>query len=261
MVLPARAISFAQAMKVLQGASVVESEQDLLNVLACAPRVVIDVGAGDGRWAYERARRDAGTLYLGLDPDAEAMKMYAYRASRKPARGGVANAVFAVGSVEEPPDDLVGIADEVRVNFPWAALLRGLLSADARVLSGLASLGKPGATFGLVLTYDAGHDHGAGLGEAAASVSCRLARSAEGAVRPRGAADGGRAPPEPRRSAGDTIDLGPPAAARQAARGVRGHVRESGRVSRAGRWAQRSIVTTCTIRWTHCGDLHTIDRR
>ncbi|HXH23245.1 MAG TPA: class I SAM-dependent methyltransferase [Dehalococcoidia bacterium] len=124
---------------------------------------MLDIGAGDGRWAYEQARRDPGSLYIALDPDAEALKEYAFRAARKPARGGAANALFVVGSVEAPPPELLACADELRVNFPWAALLRGLLLADRATLRGLSSLGKPGARFELVLTYDPAHDHGAGL--------------------------------------------------------------------------------------------------
>jgi 16S rRNA (adenine(1408)-N(1))-methyltransferase len=88
---------------------------------------------------------------------------YAYRASRKPSRGGLANVLYVLGSVEEPPEELMRAADEVHVIFPWAALLRGLLRPDERILGGLVSLGKPGAAFELTLTYDAAHDHSAGL--------------------------------------------------------------------------------------------------
>jgi hypothetical protein len=44
------------------------------------------------------------------------------------------------------------------VNFPWAALLRGVLRGEARVIAGLARLAKQGARLELVLTYDAAHD-------------------------------------------------------------------------------------------------------
>ena len=91
-------------------------------------RVVVDVGAGDGRWVYESARGDPSSVYIAIDPDGEALAEYAYRASRKPARGGIANAQFVVASVEKLPPELDSIADVVRVNFPWGSLLRGLMS-------------------------------------------------------------------------------------------------------------------------------------
>jgi 16S rRNA (adenine(1408)-N(1))-methyltransferase len=96
------------------------------------------------------------------------LRQYAYRASRKPSRSGAPNALFVVASIEAPPPELLGVADEVRVIFPWAALLRGLLLAEERILSGLAVVAKPGAAFDVVLTYDPTHDHGAGLGDAIA---------------------------------------------------------------------------------------------
>lgn len=123
----------------------------------------MDVGTGDGRWPYEMALRDPDSLYIGLDPDGEALKKYAFRASRRPEKGGAPNVAFAVASVEGLPGQLVRIADEVHVIFPWAALLRGLLRPEDAVVRGLALLAKPGASLEMVLTYDAGHDRGAGL--------------------------------------------------------------------------------------------------
>jgi 16S rRNA (adenine(1408)-N(1))-methyltransferase len=149
-------------MRMVEGSRVVQGHAKWREqVLASGRRVVVDVGAGDGRWAYEMARRDPGALFLALDPDADALKEYAYRASRKPSRGGVENAAFVVASIEDPPPEVQGVADEVHVLLPWAALLRGLLRPEPAVLRGLASLLKPGGEVRLVLTYDATHDHGA----------------------------------------------------------------------------------------------------
>ncbi len=67
--------------------------------------------------------------------------------------------------MEAPPDDLTGIADLVCVNFPWRALLRGLLRPDATVLSGLRRLGAAAAEYRFVLCYDPVHDAAAFEGE------------------------------------------------------------------------------------------------
>jgi 16S rRNA (adenine(1408)-N(1))-methyltransferase len=158
-------------LRVLKGTSITESGPAWRGALARAARLVVDVGAGDGRWVYEQARADPSSLYVALDPDAEALAEYAFRASRKAARGGVVNALFVAAAVEEPPTELAGLADEVHVNFPWAALLRGLLLPDARVLAGIVALAKPGALLEMVLTYDAAHDHGAGLAPGVPSLA------------------------------------------------------------------------------------------
>ena len=125
--------------------------------------MVIDVGAGDGRFPYERARLDPASFYIGIDPDAESLKEYAYRASRKPSRGGIDNVAFVVASVEHLPAELDGLAAAVYINYPWGGLLRGLLLADPDVLSALARLAAPQGSMGIVLTYDPAHDLGAAL--------------------------------------------------------------------------------------------------
>lgn len=149
-------------MRMLQGKRVVDAPATWRDALA-GRRVVIDVGAGDGRWAYDEARRDSGALYIALDPDADSLAEYAFRASRKPARGGVANVLFVVAAAEDLPTELHGTADLLRVNFPWGSLLRGLVLPEPAMLRGLALLGRPGARFEFVLSYDPDHDL-AGLG-------------------------------------------------------------------------------------------------
>lgn len=126
--------------------------------------VVADLGAGDGRFVYESARADPSRLYVAIDPDAEALKEYAFRAARKPARGGVENAVFVVAAVEDLPPELSGLAALARVNFPWGSLLRGLLEPRTETLRALARLLAPGGRFELLLAYDPSHDRGAFAG-------------------------------------------------------------------------------------------------
>ena len=153
-------------MRILQGKRVVEAPPDWRErVDTAGSPVVLDLGAGDGRYAYECARNDPGTLYLALDPDADTLAAYAFRASRKPARGGVENAVFVVAAVEALPPELKSIADRVRVNFPWGSLLRGLLEPQAPVLAGVASLLRQGGVIEVIMSYHPDHDTNAFAGE------------------------------------------------------------------------------------------------
>jgi 16S rRNA (adenine(1408)-N(1))-methyltransferase len=154
-------------VRVLQGSKVTDAAPDWRERLgALGWRVVVDLGAGDGRYVYESARADTLSVYLGIDPDAEALAEYAYRAARKPSRGGVDNALFVVASVEHLPAELSGVADQLRVNFPWGSLLRGLLEPDPATLRGLASLLRTGGAYELVMSYDPAHDTGAFAAEA-----------------------------------------------------------------------------------------------
>lgn len=148
-------------VRVLEGSVVVEVEAVEFTRRLAGRHVVLDVGTGDGRWPYEMAKRDAINLYVGIDPDASALAEYAYRASRKPSRGGVANVLYVVASVEQMPPELAGLADFVVVNFPWGGLLRGILRPEPDLLRALALPLRSGGELRVTLTYDPGHDHGA----------------------------------------------------------------------------------------------------
>src|SRR6185436_8875734 len=131
-------------MRVMLGTKVIEAPQGWRTALVLdEPRVVVDVGAGDGRWAYENA----------------------YRASRKASRGGVDNVAFVVAPVETLPPELDAIADVVRVNFPWGSLLRGLLVADEATLTALKRIARRSASFEAVMSYDPSHDTNAFAGD------------------------------------------------------------------------------------------------
>jgi 16S rRNA (adenine(1408)-N(1))-methyltransferase len=153
-------------MRVLQGTKVVDAPASWrANIERDGRAVVIDLGAGDGRWVYDSARGDASRFYVAVDPDSDALSESAYRASRKPSRGGVGNAAFVIAAAERLPLELAGLASLVRVNFPWGSLLRIFLEPKVRVLREIVRLAVPGGTFEVVLSYHPDHDTGAFIGE------------------------------------------------------------------------------------------------
>jgi 16S rRNA (adenine(1408)-N(1))-methyltransferase len=111
----------------------------------------VDVGTGDGRFAYQLASADPHRLVVGIDALAEPMGDRAATAARKPARGGRPNLVFVHAAVESLPSELYAVADEVYVQLPWGALLEGIVLARADVLRGLAALCRPGARVAITL--------------------------------------------------------------------------------------------------------------
>jgi 16S rRNA (adenine(1408)-N(1))-methyltransferase len=106
--------------------------------------VIIDLGTGDGRAALTVAESEPRTLVIGMDADAASMADTSRRAARSLAKGGRPNLLFVVAAAENPPHELLGLADEVRILFPWGSLLRGVLGADERVARGIANLARPG---------------------------------------------------------------------------------------------------------------------
>ena len=68
------------------------------------------------------------------------------RAARSVARGGLPNALFVIAAAERPPVELLGLADDLTVFFPWGSLLRGILGLDEAAARGTASLVRPGGS-------------------------------------------------------------------------------------------------------------------
>jgi 16S rRNA (adenine(1408)-N(1))-methyltransferase len=83
---------------------------------------------------------------IGVDANAELLREVSHRATRKPARGGLTNALFARLSLEESPGKLARLADSLTVLFPWGSLLRAVAAPQVGALEKLAALGKPGAS-------------------------------------------------------------------------------------------------------------------
>lgn len=60
--------------------------------------------------------------------------------------------MLLIGAVSSLPEALVGIADEVRVHFPWGSLLAGCLGEDTDVLGSLRQLMRADATLTVLLS-------------------------------------------------------------------------------------------------------------
>jgi 16S rRNA (adenine(1408)-N(1))-methyltransferase len=142
-------------MLVVRGRDVAELDQAAFAALA-GPygRLVVDVGTGDGRFAYAYARDHPEAFVVALDPVKENLRELSHRALRKPGRGGLPNVLFVWGVVERPPPELAGRADEVHVVLPWGKLASGLLLAEPEVLDGLVFLARAGAALDLVLNAE-----------------------------------------------------------------------------------------------------------
>ena len=111
----------------------------------------VDVGTGDGRFAYHLVSADPTRLVIGIDALDEPMGEVAAKAARKPARGGRANLVLVRALIEALPPELDAIADAVSVQLPWGSLLEGIVLARDDVLGGLAALCRPGARLTVTL--------------------------------------------------------------------------------------------------------------
>jgi len=133
---------------------VVGKDTTEVDALPEAERVVVDLGTGDGRYAYRLARDNPSWLVVGIDPSADGLAEMSRKASRKPAKGGLANVLFVVGRGEALPHELDGRADEVQSILPWGRLMRDLMLAGPETLDGIVRIAKPGAAVRFVLNTE-----------------------------------------------------------------------------------------------------------
>jgi 16S rRNA (adenine(1408)-N(1))-methyltransferase len=108
----------------------------------------VDVGAGDGGYVLYRARSEPNLCAIAIDASPDALSEGAWRARR--AR--LANAAFVVEGIERLPRELVCLADEVVVHFPWGSLLRGIVGGSSAVVGPIAGLMKSGAELRILLS-------------------------------------------------------------------------------------------------------------
>jgi len=116
--------------------------------------VTLDIGAGDGRFAYRLARENPHRFFLGIDANAAPLCKISEKIHRRPERGGAANLRFVLAAVEELPPELDHIADQVQVQFPWGSLLRGVVKGDELVLGNLRRVCLPEAQLEVVVSLE-----------------------------------------------------------------------------------------------------------
>jgi 16S rRNA (adenine(1408)-N(1))-methyltransferase len=109
-----------------------------------------------------RASAHPDELALAVDASHAAMREASRRAARPASRGGLANAVFVVSSLQALPPELSGLASLLTVHFPWGSLLSAAIGHDAAGAAQLAALVAPGGLLRLLVSA-AEHDAGGGI--------------------------------------------------------------------------------------------------
>jgi 16S rRNA (adenine(1408)-N(1))-methyltransferase len=120
--------------------------------------VIVDIGTGDGRYAYRSARANPDRFFIGIDVERRALEKVSEKVHRRPEKGGLSNVLFVHAPVEDLPAELDGMADEIHVHFPWGGLLRAVAVGEEGVLTGLRRIAAPGARLEVVIGLDEERD-------------------------------------------------------------------------------------------------------
>ncbi|MBK9154453.1 MAG: methyltransferase domain-containing protein [Chloracidobacterium sp.] len=120
--------------------------------------IVIDIGTGDGRFVSAAAKENPNKFFIGVDANVKALEKPSIRATRKPTKGGLPNAMFVQAAVEDLPIEFDGIADEIHIHFPWGSLLRAAAGGDAELLSSLRRIAGDGCLLEIIIGMDPDRD-------------------------------------------------------------------------------------------------------
>ena len=120
--------------------------------------IVIDIGTGDGRFVSAAARANPNKLYIGVDANVKPLEKPSMKATRKPSKGGLPNAIFVQAAVEDLPEELNGTADEIHIHFPWGSLLRAVAVGNETVLRSLRRIAAPGCLLEIIIGIDPERD-------------------------------------------------------------------------------------------------------
>jgi 16S rRNA (adenine(1408)-N(1))-methyltransferase len=131
--------------------------------------MTLDLGTGDGRLPYTRAREAPDRLFVGVDADAAGLRVF----SRRALRAGLPNVAYVRAALEALPRELAGTADGITVLLPWGSLLAAVARPNVEALGRIRGLCRPGAALTVVVAVDPVRDRAeaarlglAGLGEA-----------------------------------------------------------------------------------------------
>lgn len=107
----------------------------------------MDIGTGDGSYAYKAARQNPEKYFIGLDSNAENMQLYSQKACKPLQKGGCSNLLFTIANADMLPEELNGLVSDITVLFPWGSLLKAVATTDEQFLAGLKRISAPGARF------------------------------------------------------------------------------------------------------------------
>lgn len=108
---------------------------------------------------YRSARRETERFFIGIEANARPLAKISERIYRRPEKGGAPNALFLQASVEDLPNELNGVVDELHIQLPWGSLLSGVAIGNELILKNLRRLCRGGAKLEVLIGIDPERDH------------------------------------------------------------------------------------------------------
>jgi 16S rRNA (adenine(1408)-N(1))-methyltransferase len=137
--------------------------------LANYNRITLDLGTGDGKFAFCHAENFPGTFTIGVDSCRENLRQY--------SRANLPNLLYIIASAQNLPHELRGRISYITINFPWGSLLESLLYGDPLLIHGLETILTSSASLDVRLNGGALAEQGWSLEDGARQVRENLIRA------------------------------------------------------------------------------------
>lgn len=137
--------------------------------LATYNRITLDLGTGDGKFAFHHADRFPHHFVIGMDSCRENLHEH--------SRAKLPNLLFIIANAQNLPPELSGRVSHITINFPWGSLLESLLVGDPLLMCGLESIAQPSASLELRLNGGALAEQGWLLEDGAEQIRLNLIRA------------------------------------------------------------------------------------
>ena len=122
-------------METIRGRRSLDLDLNELNArLTNYNRVTLDLGTGDGKFAFHYARTFPSHFVIGVDSCRENLREY--------SRAKLPNALFVIASAQDLPHELSGLFSHITINFPWGSLLESLLDVDHMLMCKLKLISR-----------------------------------------------------------------------------------------------------------------------
>ena len=122
-------------MEIIRGKASLDLDlTELKERLTTYKRITLDLGTGDGKFAFCHADKLPDHFVIGVDSCRENLHEY--------SRAKLPNLLYIIASAQDLPQELNGLISNITINFPWGSLLESLLIGDSKLMSGLASISR-----------------------------------------------------------------------------------------------------------------------
>jgi 16S rRNA (adenine(1408)-N(1))-methyltransferase len=142
---------------------------ELYTRLANYNRIMLDLGTGDGKFAFCHADKFPSHFVIGVDSCRENLHEH--------SRTKLPNLLYIIASAQNLPHELSGQVSHLTINFPWGSLLESLLTGDPLLMRGLESVAQPSASLELRLNGGALAEQGWSLEDGAEQIRENLVRA------------------------------------------------------------------------------------